>query len=273
MSRAAPQFLRLNRSRIADGLRFAFAAPSRSDVVRGRRATTQTLPVAYAAALGAQAVVTDGTTTNAFKFTPGLSAINTSAYTMFVHWYQATAPDHGILFKLGDDSTGLGMGIGADANGSWDTASADSHNYLTVLFDGVAWNFGSGITCDVGRHSAALVWGRPAAGNPNALYLDGADIMGFGNGYIAPSNEVRIGSGYTTVSRNPSGAKIAAAYVWSRSLSIGELNALRRDPWLMFRSERRLVFATASTAAPYSRGRVINRGGVGSGYLRSHVVN
>lgn len=37
---------------------------------------------------------------------------------------------------------------------------------------------------------------------------------------------------------------------------------------------RMIVVPSASAAAtPYSRGRVVNRGGVGSGYLRSHVVN
>jgi len=47
------------------------------------------------------------------------------------------------------------------------------------------------------------------------------------------------------------------------------------NPWVMFRPRAaRMYFGvTAAGALPYSRGRVINRGGLGDGYSRGHVVN
>lgn len=179
-----------------------------------------------------------------------------------------TSSTKGAFVKLGNDSTGIGMGVG---NGTFDS----NGNEFIVLFEAIAWR-GTGQSLGTGRMRLAVA---VLSDNTTVQYYKNGALVAettSGSQCLAPSSSTYVG-GYTT-SGNDIRCPNARTYsfaVYNRALSAAEIEAdyrrgyavldLRSRPiWLAISAASEGAFSSAATTTTAFTGAALASGAFAS---------
>lgn len=137
--------------------------------------------------------------------------------------------DHGALIKVGDASSGYGIGTGDttfDAGGS--------NNNLLCLYEAVAWKAPSPavVLAAAGQSYAACL--RINSDNTGNIYSPGVGEGSWSASTpVTPAGGVTYVGGYTT-NRYPPEEEMLIAFLWARTPTNAEVDSLWRNPNQLF---------------------------------------
>ena len=184
----------------------------------------------------------------------GMPQNNAAIFVKF-YWNGSTyANQHGCLVKVGNASTGYGIGFGtATSSSMWDSATDFTGAYLSGLYEAVAWKGNSTVSLSPNVDISALFYIN--SNNTGGIYAPRIGGYTWGASTpVTPSGNVYIG-GYTT-NRYPSNSPFFhVSFLWNRIPSNEETDELHRNPWQIFRPLNRRIWVGPSVAATYQYAR------------------